>query len=84
MNRNDLDLQCFCCTTLLDVIYMKQYFHEYYINILHSIKCKGVLSPPHYCMAFSFSSSTDVLQLYLYACCFEANVELHFEATRRS
>jgi hypothetical protein len=33
-NRKDLNLQCFCCTTLLGVIFMEWCFRECYANEL--------------------------------------------------
>ena len=34
--RKVADPQCFCCTTLRDVIFMKGYFRKYYINDLYT------------------------------------------------
>jgi hypothetical protein len=43
MNRKDLDLQCFCCTTLLGVIFMERGFRECYADDLRTTTCIGVL-----------------------------------------
>jgi hypothetical protein len=43
MSRKDLDLQCFCCTTLLGVIFMERCFYECYANDLRTTTCSGVL-----------------------------------------
>ena len=37
------DLQCFCCTTLMDVIFVKKPLHECHINDLYTTKCSGML-----------------------------------------
>jgi hypothetical protein len=43
MNRKDFDPWCFCCTTLLDVIFMEQYFRECNANDLCTTTCSGLL-----------------------------------------
>jgi hypothetical protein len=42
MNRNDFDMQCFSCTTLLGVIFMEQCFRVCYANDLQTTTCSGV------------------------------------------
>jgi hypothetical protein len=43
MNRKDLELQCFCYTTLLGAIFMEQCFREFYGNDLRTTTCSDVL-----------------------------------------
>jgi hypothetical protein len=43
MNITDLVLQCFYCTTLLGVIFMKRCFCECYANDSCTTTCSGVL-----------------------------------------
>jgi hypothetical protein len=43
MNRTNLVPRCFCCTTLLGVIFMEWCFRECYANDLRTTTCSGVL-----------------------------------------